>query len=290
MTLLQRRVLVISVIFIALSAYSITHQPIFPTSPNHDEKEKNKRPQKIEMYGNHSATISLEQLQLPNSYQCALVWLRLPKTASTTVIRRFINPLVNSARLNLAEMGPNTCLTHVGGCTRFWKGWSTNTSQWEGIDVQPFAPPYGLPSYDGGKVGDDMITNQRCFPDSNEDKKVRFYCWEFDRNHSTIFYGPHRKGKKRKTRNGKTKKVLMVGRNDTFTTAEFDLYPSLHSHVAIDTSLFGWVLPQTPMVFSTFRDPVDRLISSFHYGIQYGGGKFIGLKHEILRRNRNLRS
>ena len=58
-------------------------------------------------------------------------------------------------------------------------------------------------------------------------------------------------------------------------TAKFDLYPSLHTHVAIDTSLFGWVLPQTPMVFSTFRDPVDRLLSSFHYGIQFGGGKTI---------------
>jgi hypothetical protein len=28
-------------------------------------------------------------------------------------------------------------------------------------------------------------------------------------------------------------------------------------------------------VFSTFRDPVDRLLSSFHYGIQFGGGMTI---------------
>jgi len=27
------------------------------------------------------------------------------------------------------------------------------------------------------------------------------------------------------------------------------------------------------MVFSAFRDPVDRLLSSFHYGIQFGGGR-----------------
>ena len=222
---------------------------------------------------------NLEQLQLPNSYQCALVWLRLPKTASTTVVRRFVTPFVRNAKLQHAELGPNTCVTHIGGCTDLWQGWETNRSQWEGIDEHSIAPPYGVSLHNNSITRSDA-NNQRCFPDKGA--KTKLYCWEFDSNHSTIFYGPHHYST-RKRRKGRKKQKQRIEPsmmktepamdNNTFTTAEFDLYPSLHTHVAIDTSLFGWVLPQTPLVFSTFRDPINRLLSSFHYGIQFGGGK-----------------
>ncbi len=263
------RVQVLVGIFISLTAYSIIlHCSILFQQLGEEENivQFQYLEQLSEIYDEYSLS-SLEQLQLPNSYQCALVWLRLPKTASTTVIRRFVSPLVASAKLQLAEMGPNTCVTHVGGCTDLWKGWETNKTQWEGIDDRAIAPPYGLSSENGWGDGN----NQRCFPDASV--KGKLYCWEFDSHHSTLFYGPHHysRKKQRKRKNG-IPRIPMKG-NDTFTTAKFNLYPNLHTHVAIDTSLFGWVLPQTPLVFSTFRDPIDRLLSSFHFGIQFGGGK-----------------
>ena len=36
--------------------------------------------------------------------------------------------------------------------------------------------------------------------------------------------------------------------------------------------MFGWLYPHRPMVCATFREPVERLLSSFHYGIRYGAG------------------
>lgn len=246
---------------IALAFYVIIFQHVFPTE---NVKNESTLPEGYDYE-------HLEQLQLPNSYQCALVWLRLPKTASTSVIKRFIAPLAKSANFVNADMGPNTCVTHVGGCTDLWGGYETNKSQWAGIDDHSIAPPYGASSYDN--IGRSDGNNQRCFPD--EIAKTKLYCWEYDQYHSTIFYGPHHSSKRRKRKKKKRKHdaPLAMYMNNSFTTAKFDLYPSLHTHVAVDTSLFGWLLPQRPMVFSTFRDPVDRLISSFHYGIQFGGGE-----------------
>ena len=262
-----RRIQVFVVIFISLAAYSIIFHCsiLFQPSENvqlQDQLYSDPLPEEYDLH-------YLEKLQLPDSYECALVWLRLPKTASTTVIRRFVSPLAATANFHLAEMSPNTCVTHIGGCTDLWQGWETNKSQWEGIDDHAIAPPYGV-SYNGRSNGN----NQRCFPDASV--KGKLSCWEFDSNHSTLFYGPNpynRRQKRRKKKNGIP--IIPKKGNNTFTTAKFNLYPNLHTHVAIDTSLFGWLLPQTPMVFSTFRDPVDRLLSSFHFGIQFGGGKNI---------------
>ena len=252
------RVFVFLGIVLSLAAYSIIFQ-LFPAIPREENVNGDTLPN--EPFDYHY----LEQLQLPNSYQCALVWLRLPKTASTTVIRRFISPLVKAANFANAELGPNTCLTHIGGCTDLWGGWKTNNTQWAGIDDHSIAPPYGVSSRYGRSDGN----NQRCYP--HEDGKTKFYCWEYDSYHSTIFYGPHNTPSRRRNTIKKGRVVPKGVPNNTFTTAKFDLYPSLHTHVAIDTSLFGWILPERPMVFSTFRDPIDRLISSFHYGIQFGG-------------------
>ena len=108
------RIQVLVGIFISLTAYSIIlHCSILFQQLG--EEENIVQFQYSEPLSDEYSLSSLEQLQLPNSYQCALVWLRLPKTASTTVIRRFVSPLVASAKLRLAEMGPNTCVTHIGG-------------------------------------------------------------------------------------------------------------------------------------------------------------------------------
>mmetsp|Transcript_12403 Transcript_12403/g.19085 ORF Transcript_12403/g.19085 Transcript_12403/m.19085 type:complete len:464 (-) Transcript_12403:1998-3389(-) len=263
MALLVSRTQVFLGICLSLAAYSIIYQYFMIFRPDeHDVENVGPLPLPV-VYDRHY----LEQLQLPNSYQCAMVWLRLPKTASTTVIRRFVSPFVKNANLQHVELGPNTCVTHIGGCTDLWQGWETNKSQWAGIDGHSIAPPYGVSSYNSNRISRSDGNNQRCFPDKGA--KTKLYCWEFDSNHSTLFYGPHHFAKRKKR---KQKKIKPSTENNTFTTANFDLYPSLHTHVAIDTSLFGWILPQTPMVISTFRDPVDRLLSSFHYGIQFGGG------------------
>lgn len=270
MALLKGRIAVFIGFSLSLAAYSVIflYQYFRILRPDENDVE-NVGPLPLpEVYDRHY----LEQLQLPNSYQCALVWLRLPKTASTTVIRRFVSPFVRNAKLQNADLGPNTCVTHIGGCKDLWQGWETNKSQWAGIDEHSIAPPYGVSSHNISSRIDG--NNQRCFPDRGA--KTRLFCWEFDSNNSTLFYGPHSDSKRKRRRKKKEKKrIATLDDNTTFTTANFDLYPSLHTHVAIDTSLFGWILPETPMVFSTFRDPVDRLLSSFHYGIQFGGGKDI---------------
>jgi len=49
--------------------------------------------------------------------------------------------------------------------------------------------------------------------------------------------------------------------------------PSVNAHVGLHTSLINNVLPPKPMVFSAFREPKERLLSSFHHGIVYGAGK-----------------
>lgn len=185
----------------------------------------------------------LHQLQLPTSYQCALVWLRLPKTASTTVVKTFVGPLVKAANFSNTGLGPNTCLSHPSGCTDLWQRRENQQK--------------------GGN------NNQRCVLSSNVSvSKIR--CWEYDHNHSTIHFGPHlRNPKEGKTKYNKIRHDKTTAAD--FVTAKFDLHPYLRTHVAIDVSLLGWILPTRPMMFSTFRRPIDRLLSSFHYGIQFGG-------------------
>eukprot|EP00571_Detonula_confervacea_P006871 CAMPEP_0172318844 /NCGR_PEP_ID=MMETSP1058-20130122/36007_1 /TAXON_ID=83371 /ORGANISM="Detonula confervacea, Strain CCMP 353" /LENGTH=272 /DNA_ID=CAMNT_0013033759 /DNA_START=722 /DNA_END=1540 /DNA_ORIENTATION=- len=53
----------------------------------------------------------------------------------------------------------------------------------------------------------------------------------------------------------------------------FFITPIITSHVGLDTSLYGWLLPPNPMVFSVFRNPFERLLSSFHYGIRLGANR-----------------
>lgn len=49
--------------------------------------------------------------------------------------------------------------------------------------------------------------------------------------------------------------------------------PELKTHVGLDPSLFGWVLPPRPLVFSTFREPLARFLSGFGYGMTLGAGR-----------------
>ena len=123
---------------------------------------------------------------------------------------------------------------------------------------QSLAPPYGrkrTASENQSKY------NQRCFPSAaNSEIRRETYCQEYDEKTSTMNFGPNR------PQNPKRKNVKLPSK----VQAHFDAGAKITTHVGLDPSLFGWVLPPNPMVFSTFRDPLERIFSAFHYGIQFG--------------------
>jgi hypothetical protein len=186
----------------------------------------------------------------PPSFQCSLVWLRLPKTASTTTAYQFVAPLAKAAEMTNTEIGYNTCISNVGGCAQFW-----------GDKSRPSLPN---PPY----VQLRAETNQRCFPTTTDNNRTKsgIRCYEFDAESSTMNFGPYRRSKNKN-------QDPLISVVPAIKQAQFNYSPIRAQHVGLDPSLFGWVLPQKPMVISTFRDPIDRLISSFHYGVNYGGGR-----------------
>lgn len=153
------------------------------------------------------------------------------------VVRRFMTPFVRAANFTNTEFRPNTCITDAGGCADIWhqqkQQAANNINEENSIDTAPLHD--GISSH----IDSGSNSQRSCLP-----------CWEYDRSLSTL------------TKFGNVTRV-----------ARFDAHPNLHTHVALDPSLFGWLLPTSPMVFSTFRDPVDRLLSSFHFGMRLGGDR-----------------
>ena len=94
------------------------------------------------------------------------------------------------------------------------------------------------------------------------------FCHEYDAQMSTLHFGLHRHNPE-KNRTGEGINAAALSTSKT----QYASAPMLKTHVGLDPSLFGWVLPRRPMVFGTFRDPVDRLLSGFHYGTRFGGGR-----------------
>lgn len=222
-------------------------------------------------------------LAAPKDFDCAIFWLRMPKTASTTIAQTFIRPLFRRGNFTNIELGPNSCVTHVGGCAPYWNkqtspmrgnmrergnmGMNRNRESMNALrtggsrrlssasNIQ-YVPPFGrkVPMSEQKSAN-----NRRCFPsESNQNIGRTMQCHEYDPVTSTLNYG------KRPPINGRKKQPSKVQGN-------FNAGPRITTHVGIDPSLFGWVLPPKPMVFSTFRDPLERIFSSFHYGIQFGG-------------------
>ena len=205
----------------------------------------------------------------PKKFDCAIFWLRIPKTASTTITQTFIRPLFHEGNFTNVDLGPNSCITHVGGCAPFWNkrvqgiAMSNNQSNPRRLDAisnQTNVPPFGR-KISISTQQHEFNTNQRCFS-SRENQLInrQTQCHEYDASTSTINYG-HR--------------PVPPGRKKlpTKVQANFNAAQRLTTHVGIDPSLLGWILPPNPMVFSTFRDPLERIFSSFHYGIQFGGGR-----------------
>jgi hypothetical protein len=181
----------------------------------------------------------------PKDFECAIFWLRIPKTASTTIANTFIRPLFKEGNFTSIELGSNSCITGVGGCATFWNGQhiaGTNHS---------LAPPYGRKRIQSEQTSK---YNQRCFPSPEIDRTT--FCHEYDSETSTLNFGPDRHDAELPSK----------------VQAHFDA-ARITTHVGLDPSLFGWILPPNLMVFSTFRDPLERIFSAFHYGIQFGGGR-----------------
>ncbi|KAL3771642.1 hypothetical protein ACHAW5_007344 [Stephanodiscus triporus] len=196
----------------------------------------------------------------------------MPKTASTSVTRAFVRPMMSVSGLfvNVAN-SPNTCILGPGGCRSSWGRKSAvgeevaeiaivdddDDNRTRSIDYHPPPPPIRcLPKeerYDVSRRRRDMVRRRsatstilgRQYSDFGPD-------------------GPRRKRGRRRYQERRERERIAAARHA--------LGPAMNTHVGLDTSLFGWILPNRPMVFSTFRDPVDRLLSSFHYGIRYGGG------------------
>jgi hypothetical protein len=214
----------------------------------------------------HPSEVHVERKPAPKRHwDCAINWLRLPKTASTSVTQSFIQPLLTAGRFTITEVGPSTCIESVGGCAPFWKGrtWDdTITRKFLSNNTKVAGDAISAPGYIGS-----FNSSQRCYPTQKGPNAPKVSCQEYDSRTSIMNFGPHRRPPKPPKPGRPIKKLT------TKVQAHFDFGPNIATHVGLDPSLFGWVLPPNPLVFSTFREPIDRLLSSFHYGIQFGAGR-----------------
>jgi hypothetical protein len=231
-------------------------------------------------YASKQTTMPLRPKAPKKEFDCAINWLRMPKTASTTLTQTFIGPLFKAGKFTNTELGPNTCIERIGGCAEFWgEDWELDEKKAvreTSVEVvanlkkrSVTAPRYATTNSKA------TLNNQRCFP-TRDGPAVN--CYEYDPRTSTMNFGPHRrnpkldKHKRQKIKDPSTpwKPIPAL---PTLQQAHYDFSPNTKTHVGLDVSLFGWIMPQNPMVYSTFREPMERLLSSFHYGIQFGGGR-----------------
>lgn len=203
---------------------------------------------------------------------CAVNWIRVPKTASTSIYKILMEPLLQSGNFSSTFINANTCVKGVGGCARYW-------NQMEGDFVnrssgEEGAPQFGLSS---GKHG------KRCFPSTTNHQSIKS-CYEYDATTNKMDFGPVSSFSEKNSKAMKeiSPSLLMERTQQTDNSAShtltkenttFTFSPNIADHVGLDVSLFGWIMPQQPMVFSAFRDPLERLTSSFHYGIRFGAHK-----------------
>lgn len=193
---------------------------------------------------NHSSSSSNRK-----SYNCSILWVRIPKTASSTIYKQFMTPL--STWFVNTFIGPQTCVSNPGGCLLHW-------------NVTKLSTPTNY-----------TISDEYADPACEE-------CFEYNNATKTINYGPINKLSPflqkhhlttelwvRKQIDSKKAKFLLrtVEENNGIYS------PSIYAHVGLQTSLFNSILPSNPLVFSVFRDPTERFFSSFHYGIMYGAAK-----------------
>ncbi|KAK1735946.1 hypothetical protein QTG54_013393 [Skeletonema marinoi] len=188
-----------------------------------------------------------------DAYDCSIVWVRIPKTASTTIYESFMRPL--ATWFMNTHIGPNTCISQPGGCSLHW-----NTSL-------------------GGTNESTDNFETACMGASQG------ACFEFDNTTRTTNFGPPSE-----ISEILRKRLLLIGQGKEDLRRQFDedemfvrrvaddrkvgvFSPSVNDHVGLHTSLINSVLPPKPLIFCAFREPKERLLSSFHHGIIYGADK-----------------
>ena len=204
---------------------------------------------------NHSSSSSYHT----KSYNCSIVWVRIPKTASSTIYKQFMTPL--STWFVNTYIGPQTCVSNPGGCLLHWNVTSTSTN-YNSSNI----------SSNSNKIN---ATDEYADPACEE-------CFEYNNVTRTINYGPIEKLSTFLQKHHLTSELWVRKQIDS-KNAKFLLRtveenngvysPSIYAHVGLQTSLFNSILPSNPLVFSAFRDPTERFFSSFHYGIMYGAAK-----------------
>jgi len=255
----------------------------FP-SRKHSHSTSPTRLDEIQMMNINSTERTYHPLQikehenLRREFDCSISWVRIPKTATTSIYKLFMGPLESSQAFATTKVNLNTCLTGPGGCDDFWNGNGNSdvTSTWKRtVD----APPYGIKFSQTNNANPKNATtaqyfvSDRCLPSSGQ-----MSCIEYNRQTGSMNYGPAPdRQNKRKEKEPKLIPLQLHRNSKDQVVSEnnivFNIHPNMRGHVGLDVSLFGWLMPSYTMVFSAFRDPVERLISSFHYGISYGANR-----------------
>ncbi|KAL7542735.1 hypothetical protein ACHAXR_012032 [Thalassiosira sp. AJA248-18] len=209
-----------------------------------------------------------------NDFDCAINWVRIPKTASTSVHDAFIAPLLNSKWFTTTYLASNTCVMGPGDCSVYWNTTTTASYEEQSFQISPY---FGIgPRSDRSKISNKIGNLGRCFP--NPKGLTKTFCIEYDARGSTMNFGPPSKLLRTTLSsalklNETEKREKTISRVLSNENGAFYISPDISSHVGLDVSLYGWLLPPNPLVFSVFRDPLERLISSFHYGISYGADR-----------------
>lgn len=224
----------------------------------------------------HSLQIR-EHETLPREFDCSISWVRIPKTATTSIYKLFMGPLEPSQAFASTKVNLNTCLSGPGGCEDFWNGKeNSNVTSLRKRTVD--APPYGIKFSQTNEnpknaTNAQYFVSDRCFPSSG-----RMPCIEYNRRTSSMNYGPapDRQNKRKEKESKLMPLQLRKNSKDQVVSGDnivFNIHHNMRGHVGLDVSLFSWLMPSRTMVFSAFCDPVERLISSFHYGISYGANR-----------------
>ena len=235
--------------------------------------------------------------KFPNKqhFDCAINWIRIPKTASTSIYNAFMSPLLTSNLFTTTYLGSNTCVMGPGDCSVSWKqaasikgteskkrkeANATKLTPLQNVSVDSNVPPYfGIGPFADQSLS--FIANRttdlgRCFS-TKKGKQVAF-CIEYNNATNTMNFGPPSNidgtmMKRQLAVDKMEEQEESITRTLSNKHGAFHISPTPGAHVGLDVSIYGWLLPPNPMVFSVFRDPIQRLFSAFHYGIKINAGR-----------------
>ena len=112
-------------------------------------------------------------------FDCAINWVRIPKTASTSMHLVYMKPIQDAKLFASTYLVENSCVFEPGGCSTYWYD-NNDTDVQHGNVSTTAASAAGDASYFGigqrtNRSNIPNITNfGRCFP------KVRTFCYEYD--------------------------------------------------------------------------------------------------------------